>query len=135
MKGLKMQIPQENIYTGLEIIETQNSELEEFLKCNFRFPSNNLKEINKLISKDPEMRDIIYNLPKIISKELACKKLSLDFMKETDPNEKILEIIIYSDLESEILLQKEDFLCDRIIDKYPKTQIEYIILVEPYEKR
>ena len=51
-------------------------------------------------------------------------------MKETDPNEKILEIVIYSDLKSDQLLQKEDFLCDMLIDKYPKTTIEYIFLVE-----
>ena len=50
--------------------------------------------------------------------------------KETDPSEKILEITVFSELESEILLKKEDLICDMIIDKYPKTIIEYIILVE-----
>ena len=54
-------------------------------------------------------------------------------MKETDSNEKILEIVIYSDLEPDQLLQKENMLCDMLIDKYPKTTIEYIILVGIYE--
>ena len=55
-------------------------------------------------------------------------------MKETDTSEKILEIVIYSELESKILLQKEDLICDLLIDKYPKTLLEYIILVDPYGK-
>ena len=54
-------------------------------------------------------------------------------MKETDSNEKIPEIVIYSDLEPDQLLQKENMLCDMLIDKYPKTTIEYIILVDIYE--
>ena len=90
-------------------------------------------EINEFIISDKEMEKIILNLPEILSKELPYRKLSIDFMKETDPNEKILEIVIYSDLESDQLLQKEDLLCDMLIDKYPKTTIEYIILVEQYE--
>lgn len=56
-------------------------------------------------------------------------------MKETDPSEKIIEIVICCNEESEILLEKEDLICDRIIDRYPKMEIEYIILVEPYEER
>lgn len=64
---------------------------------------------------------------------MPCRKLSIDFMKETDSNEKILEIVIYSDLEPDQLLQKENMLCDMLIDKYPKTTIEYIILVDIYE--
>lgn len=49
-------------------------------------------------------------------------------MKETEPNEKIIEIVIYSNLKSGVLLQKEDLICDMLIDKYPKTKREYIIL-------
>lgn len=64
---------------------------------------------------------------------MPCRKLSIDFMKETDSNEKIPEIVIYSDLEPDQLLQKENMLCDMLIDKYPKTTIEYIILVDIYE--
>lgn len=130
---LEMQIPQENTYTGLENLQKENVSLDKFLKNHFKFPSSNFDEINEFIINDKEMEKIILNLPEIISKELSCRKLSIDFMKETDPNEKILEIVIYSDLESEQLLQKEDLLCDMLIDKYPKTTIEYIILVEPYE--
>ena len=65
---------------------------------------------------------------------MPCRKLSIDFMKETDSNEKIPEIVIYSDLEPDQLLQKENMLCDMLIDKYPKTKIEYILLVDNYEK-
>ena len=53
-------------------------------------------------------------------------------MKETDPIEKILEIVIYSKVDENILLEKEDIISDKLIDKYPKTILEYIILVEPY---
>ena len=55
-------------------------------------------------------------------------------MKETDSNEKILEIIIYSQLKDEIMLKKEDLISDGIIDNYPKPMNEYIILVESYDR-
>lgn len=130
---LEMQIPSENTYTGLEIMQNHMSE-DKFLKNNFKFPSNNFDEINEFIRSDNEMEKMIHVLPEIISKELPYEKISLDFMKETDPTEKILEIVVYSDLESSRLLQKEDFICDMLIDKYPKTMLEYIILVNPHEK-
>jgi hypothetical protein len=128
-----MQIPQENTYTGLEIMQKKNFSLEKFLKKHFRFPSGNFDEISQFIISDKEMEKVIRDLPEILSKELPYYKLSLDFMKESNPDEKILEIVIYSDLESIQLLQKEDLLCDMLINRYPKTTIEYIILVNPYE--
>ena len=131
---LEMQIPRENTYTGLEIIQKENFSIEEFLKKHYRFPSNNFEEIHEFVYNDPEMKKIIQDMPEIISNELTYNKISLDFMKETDPSEKILEIVIYSDLESNQLLQKENLICDMLIDKYPKTKIEYILLVDNYEK-
>ena len=131
---LEMQIPRENTYTGLEIIQKENISIEEFLKKHYRFPSNNFEEIHEFVDNDPEMKKIIHDIPEIISNELTYNKISLDFMKETDPSEKILEIVIYSDLESNQLLQKENLICDMLIDKYPKTKIEYILLVDNYEK-
>lgn len=52
-------------------------------------------------------------------------------MRETDPNEKILEITIFSKLKEKILLEKEDKISDTLIDNY-QTVNEYIILVEHY---
>lgn len=129
---IEMQIPQENTYIGTNIIQRQDTNLNLFLKTHFKFPSENLNELNDFINEDAEMEKIIYNLPEIISTELEYKQLSLDFMKETDPNEKILEIVIYSSLDEETLLQKEDLISEEIIDKYPKTINEYILLVEHY---
>ncbi len=129
---LEMQIPKENTYSGLTTMTNYDEKLNTFLKEHFKFPSDNLSEIKNFIKKDSEMKKIIYDLPKIITSELEFNQLSLDFMKETDPNEKILEIIIYSDLDEKTLLQKEDIISDGIIDKYSDTKIEYIILVEPY---
>lgn len=120
----------EKRYTGLEIMPKENTSLEEFLKNHFKFPSSNFYEIKGFIGKDPEMEKIIFDLPEILSKELQYSNLSIDFMKETDSSEKILEIVVYSDLESKTLLQKEDLICDMLIDKYPKSKLEYIILVD-----
>lgn len=131
---LEMQIPQENIYTGLEITQKDNT-FNEFLKNHFKFPSNNFDEVKRFINNDKEMKKIVNDLPTILSKEMDYNELSLDFMKETDPSEKILEIIIYSELESRMMLQKEDLICDMVIDKYPRTILEYIILVEPYDRQ
>lgn len=131
---LEMQIPQENTYTGATKMPNSDVEIKTFLKQNFNFPSNNFKEINKFINKDNELKKIIYELPMEISSQLDYNEISLDFMKETDPNEKILEIVIYSRLDENVLLEKEDLISDRLIDKYPKTTLEYIILVEPYDR-
>jgi hypothetical protein len=132
---LEMQIPEGNNYTGMNFMVKNDDKLEQFLKNHFKFPSCNLNDIKNFISKDCELEKIIYDLPNIISKQLNYNKISLDFMKETDSNEKILEIIIYSESESKILLQKENLICDTIINKYPKTILEYIILVDPYERQ
>ncbi|MBE6499096.1 MAG: hypothetical protein E7Z80_00925 [Methanobrevibacter thaueri] len=126
---IEMQIPQEHIHTRLNLT-SNNNKFNKFLNKEFEFPSKNLNEICEFIYNDVEMKKMIYNLPKIISTKLKYKKISLDFMKETDSNEKILEIIIYSNLNEEILLQKEDNISDEIIDNYPKTILEYMILVE-----
>lgn len=120
----------EKRYTGLEIMPKENTSLEEFLKNHFKFPSSNFYEIKGFIGKDPEMEKIIFDLPEILSKELQYSNLSIDFMKETDSSEKILEIVVYSDLESKTFIQKEDLICDMLIDKYPKSKLEYIILVD-----
>ena len=129
---IEMQIPQENTYTGLTTMPENKEDINTFLKETYEIPSDNLSEIKEFIKKDAEMKSIIYDLPKIITQELEYQQLSLDFLKETSPNEKILEITIYSNLNNELLLQKEDIISDGIIDKFPDTKNEYIILVEPY---
>lgn len=128
---LQMHIPKENFHTETSAISDYENSLNDFLKNNFEFPSDNPLEINKFISKDLELEKLIRNLPEIISKELTFTHLSIDFMKETDPSEKILEITIFSKLDEEILLKKEDKISDELIDNY-QTMKEYIILVEPY---
>lgn len=129
---LEIQIPQENTSTRMNLMpKTDDEKLNEFLKNNFEIPSNNTNEISKFINQDLELKRIITNLPNIISKELPYRYLSLDFMKEADPSEKILEITIFSKLEEETLLEKEDRISDDLIDNY-QTFNEYIILVEPY---
>ena len=132
---LEMQIPQENTYIGMEIMQNSQNNFKEYLNQRFNVNSNNLNEICNFIENDNELKKIICNLHNIISSELDYNRISIDFMKETDPSEKIIEIVICCNEESEILLEKEDLICDRIIDRYPKTEIEYIILVEPYEER
>ncbi|WP_407423153.1 hypothetical protein [Methanobrevibacter sp.] len=131
---LETQIPERENYGGLSHMSTPDEKLIGFLKKNFKFPSNNLTEISDFIIRDYELEKIIYDLPKIITNELDYNQISLDFMKETDPNEKILEIIIYSQLKDEIMLKKEDLISDGIIDNYPKPMNEYIILVESYDR-
>lgn len=131
---LEMQIPQENTYTGLDNMHGNELELNDFLNKHFKFPSNNLNEIKKFIDADNKMKNIISDLPEIITDKLDYTHISLDFMKETDPNEKILEIIIYSELNDDLLLKKEDLISDGIIDDYPQPMNEYIILVESYVK-
>lgn len=46
-----MQIPQENVFTGMKIMPKYDKNLTKFLKQNFKFPSNNLKEICELINE------------------------------------------------------------------------------------
>ncbi len=127
---LEMQMPHENTYSGLRFMPNEKN-LNDFLKKHYDFPSNNLDEINNFIKEDIELEKMVCELPKNISSEIVFNKISFDFMKETDPNEKILEIVIYtSEYDEKLLLEKEDTLIDKLIDKYPKTDNEYIILVE-----
>ena len=127
---VEIQIPKENRYIPVQIMKDNDIELEKFLKEHFEFPSDNLIEIIGFISEDEELEKIIYDLPDIVSRYLTYDKITFDFMKETDSNEKILEIIIYSNLSENESFQKEDDISDGIIDNYPKTMSEFIILVE-----
>ena len=105
-------------------------ELKDFLEEHFEFPSDNIIKIRNFIKKDPELEKIVRDLPEIVSNELDYGKISFDFMKESEPSEKILEIIIYADVYEEIAFHTEDRISDWIIDSYPKTANEFIILVE-----
>ena len=107
-----------------------NLELEEFLEKHFEFPSNNTAEIRRFIAKDSELERIIHDLPEIVSNKLDYTKISLDFMQESEPSEKILEIIIYADVYEEVAFHTEDMISDWIVDSYPKPESEFIILVE-----
>lgn len=129
-QSIKMQMSHENNFTEGKIIPEQDS-LMEFLEKNYDFPSNNLDEINEFLLPDMEMEKIIRELPCTVSAELEYEKISIDFMKETDPIEKIIEIIIYSNSNEKTLLKKEDLICDKLIDGQHHALGEYIILVEP----
>lgn len=131
-KKLEIQIPNQKNYSGMTTMLTSHKSLIEFLKNNFKFPSNNPTDIANFICSDYELEKIIYDLPKIITNELEYSHISLDFMKETYPKEKILEIVVYSKLNYELLLKKEDIIIDGIIDNYPQPMNEYIILVESH---
>lgn len=127
---LEMQISQENASSGLIFMANDNG-LKDFLKKHYDFPSNNLNEIKEFIEKDKELEKMVCELTDTISNEIIISEISFDFMKETDPNEKILEIVIHTpESDEKSLLEKEDVLIDKIIDKYPKTMNEYILLVE-----
>ena len=127
---LEMQIPQENAYIG--IINSSNIDvtLEEFLKKNFEFPSNNINDIKELIREDYELEKIIYGLPEIISKEFQQSPILLDFTEYTLPNEDVLEIVIKTPYDGEITSNKKDVILNEIFTKYSKTTNEYYISME-----
>ena len=75
---LEMQIPQENAFTGQEIMPKKNIIIEKFLKKHFKFPSRNSDEISQFIIIDKEMEKLIRDLPEVLSKELPYCKLTLD---------------------------------------------------------
>ena len=53
---MKVEILLQNYSQRLEMQNTQeNINLDKFLKTHFKFPSNNLGEINRLIVNDNEM--------------------------------------------------------------------------------
>ena len=127
----EMQIPQENVFTGMKIMPKSDKNLTEFLKQNFKFPSNNLKEICEFINEDIEMKKIIYDLPKIVSKEFPKTKILIDFVKYDYPHEKILKLIVKTEFDIETSINKEKILKDIVIDNYNTTKNEFFIRVEP----
>ena len=124
---LKMQVPQENIHTGLEIIQKEDYGLEEFLNRNFEFPSDNIDDIKKFINEDEELEKIIYGLPKIVSKEFSESPISLDFTEYFLPDKNVLEIVIKTQFDGETTTRKKDLILDEIFTEYSKTSNEYHI--------
>jgi hypothetical protein len=127
---LEMQIPQENAYIGINNTRNIDIELEEFLKKHYKFPSNNLKDIENFIGEDDELEKIIYGLPKIISKEFPQSPILLDFTQYSLPNENVLEIVIKSQYDGETTSSKKDHILDEIFTKYSKTTNEYYLSME-----
>lgn len=108
----------------------QNSELEKFLKNNFRFPSDNSNDVGNFIAQDQKLVDIIYDLPKIISKEFPQCPILIDFMKYTLSKETVLEISIMTPFNGEMSSAKKDLILDEIFKKHDRTQKEYFISME-----
>ena len=106
MKRLEMQIPQENNYTGLEIIQKEDYGLEEFLNRKFEFPSDNLEDIKNFINEDKELEKIIYGLPEIVSKEFSESPISLDFTEYSTSDEDVMEIVIQNQVILEVYHMK-----------------------------
>lgn len=127
---LEMQIPQENIYTGLEIIQKEDYDLEEFLNRNFEFPSDNLDDIKNFISVDEELEKIIYDLPEIVSKEFSESPISLDFTEYSLSDEDVMEIVIKTQFDGETTSHKKNLILDEIFTKYSKTTNEYYMSME-----
>ena len=127
MKRLEMQIPQENNYTGLEIIQKEDYGLEEFLNRKFEFPSDNLEDIKNFINEDKELEKIIYGLPEIVSKEFSESPISLDFTEYSTSDEDVMEIVIKTPFDGETTSHKKDLILDEIFTKYSKTANEYYI--------
>ena len=67
---LEIQIPNQKNYSGMTTMPTSHKSLIEFLKNNFKFPSDNPTDIANFICSDYELEKIIYDLPKIITNEL-----------------------------------------------------------------
>lgn len=77
------------------------------------------------------MKKIIYDLPKIVSKEFHKTKILIDFVKYDYPHEKILKIIVKTEFDIETSINKEKILKDIVIDNYNTTKNEFFIRVEP----
>jgi len=118
-----MQIPQSHTPIKLEKI---NSNLKEFLKKHFKFPSQNIYEINDYIKKDDELCRIIYELPRIISKEFKESPIMLDFMKYTNSNESILQISIKTPYDGKTSSNKQDIILEELY-KYKSPEQYYFI--------
>ncbi len=125
---LELQIPHENIYTGLEIINKKDYKFDKFLNDNYEFPSANFNDINNFISEDYELEKIIYGLPEIISKEFPHSPIQLDFSKFS--NKDILEIVIKTPFDGKTTSDKKDNILNEIFTKYSKTTNEYFISME-----
>lgn len=107
-----------------------DNELGEFLKKNFEIPSDNLYDIEKFISEDQKLVEIIYNLPEIISKEFPQTPVTIDFMKYSLPCEAVLVIAIKTPFDVETSSDKMDIILDEIFKKHESPKNEYFITID-----
>ena len=126
---IEMQIPQENVYSGSGIIVDKENRLMDFLKNHYNFPSDNLNEILDYIEEDSKLERIIYEMPKIISKEFQKSPVSIDFMKYASPDETTLQITIKSPFDGETSGDKEDIILEELF-KYDSPDKHYFITME-----
>jgi hypothetical protein len=130
MKRLEMQIPQENTYIGLTVDDTNDNNFEDFLDNNYEFPSGNANEIKEYIVEDSNLKRIICDLPKIISKEFSQSPINLDFMKYTPEDEVILQISIKTRYNGETSSAKKDIIIQELFNNYESPEKYYFITME-----
>jgi hypothetical protein len=117
-------------HSGLGMHEENCTELDEFLKTNFEFPSGNLNDICNYISQDAKLERIIFDLPEIISKEFSKSPISLDFMSYTLPDETVLQISIKTPFDGETTSTKKDLIVDELLNNYESPKNYYFISME-----
>ena len=102
--------------------------LKNFLLNHFDFPDDNFDEILNFISDDEEMVRMIFDVPDIFLHEGLTSKPMLNFMGYCDPGEVILEIIVYSDFDSDTSIQKRMFFLKYLIHHYD-VENDYVLMV------
>lgn len=118
----------ERIFISSNEIQNSNKSLNEFITENFELPDNNLNQINSFIKQDINLEKLIFDLPQLIQNEVTYQKIQIKFYDEFQDDEMILEITVFSRLNIEDMLKKEDEFIHILYDKYPEKSADKVLI-------
>ncbi|MBQ2666803.1 hypothetical protein [Methanobrevibacter sp.] len=120
-------------YTRSVDLKSNNNDLVELIKNNFKIPNNDLDNIISFIDEDEELKKIIFELPSIIRKEFPDDDMQIKFYDEFQESELILEVGIFSSFDEKSSFEKEKSLENNLYEKYDWDSVDKILILMEYE--
>ena len=100
--------------------------MDEFIFNNFQI-SNDINEVLSFINKDLDLKNLIYNLPKLIKDEFPDDKISIQFY-EDEFEKNMVQINIFTSFDGDVSFSKENKIYDVLLEKFNLKTVDKIFL-------
>lgn len=93
----------------------------------FKFPID-INEVLSFINKDLDLKNLIYNLPKLIKDEFPDDKISIQFYEDEFEKSNMVQINIFTSFDGDVSFSKENKIYDVLLEKFNLKTVDKIFL-------